>query len=80
MIKVFTLNKNGKIELTKDQLQSLLNDAYYEGKFGTVTTWTYTSPSITPYYTWTGSTLSAENINPENITTATNNLTIKTNL
>lgn len=46
MIKVFTLNKNGKIELTKKQLENLLNEAYYQGK-GYTTTWTYT----TPYYT-----------------------------
>lgn len=31
MIKVFTTNKNGKIELTKDELKKLLDEAYWEG-------------------------------------------------
>lgn len=31
MIKVFTLNKNGKIELTKEELENLLNESYWEG-------------------------------------------------
>ena len=31
MIKVFTLNKNNKIELTKEELESLLNESYWEG-------------------------------------------------
>ena len=31
MIKVFTTNKDGKIELTKDELKALLDEAYWEG-------------------------------------------------
>ena len=31
MIKVFTLNKNKKIELTKQELEKLLNESYWEG-------------------------------------------------
>ena len=31
MIKVFELNKNKKIELTKEELENLLNQAYWEG-------------------------------------------------
>jgi len=31
MIKVFTTNKDGKIELTKDELKKLLDEAYWEG-------------------------------------------------
>lgn len=46
-IKVFNLNKEGKIEFTKEELEKLLNetyeDGYYEGKSHTYT-WT------TPYY------------------------------
>lgn len=30
-IKIFTSNKNGKIELTKEELESLLNEAYKQG-------------------------------------------------
>ena len=32
MIKAFTLNKNGKIELTLEELQKLLDEAEAEGK------------------------------------------------
>lgn len=58
MIKVFTLNKNNKIELSEKELKQLLDDAYWEGyREGNRTTYTYTSPSIlsTPY-TWTTTT------------------------
>lgn len=61
MIKVFTLNKNGKIELTKEQLESLLNEAYYEGK-GYHGTYVYT----TPYY----------NIDPASLTTSDKSITV----
>ena len=52
MIKVFTLNKNNKIELTEKELKQILDEAYWEGyRNGSNTTYTYTSPSIlTPYY------------------------------
>ena len=45
MIKVFTLNEKGKIELTKDELEQLLNESYWEGYGKKPTYWTYTSPS-----------------------------------
>ena len=32
MIKIFTPNENGKIELTKEEIESLLKEAYEEGK------------------------------------------------
>ena len=44
MVKVFTLNKNNKIELTKQELQSLLDEAYWEG-YRSNTSWTWTSPN-----------------------------------
>ena len=31
MIKVFTTNKDGKIELTKEELKALLDEAYWDG-------------------------------------------------
>lgn len=56
MIKSFKFNKNNKIELTKEQLKSLLDDAYWEGYRSASggTTWTYTTPNWTPY-TWISS-------------------------
>ena len=30
-IKIFTPNKNGKIELTKEELENLLNESYRQG-------------------------------------------------
>ena len=45
MTKVFTVNKNGKIELTKDELQKLLDDSYWEGYNANTGTYVYTSPS-----------------------------------
>ena len=44
MIKVFTLNKNGKIELTKKELEQLLNESYWEGYRSRNHYWTYSSP------------------------------------
>lgn len=53
MKKEFKFNKNGKIELSKEQLKSLLDDAYWEGyRSASGTTWTYITPNWTPYY-WT---------------------------
>lgn len=43
MITVITLNKNNKIELTKEELESLLNESYWEG-YNKKNCWTYTSP------------------------------------
>lgn len=47
-IKVFTLNKEGKIELTKEQLEQLLNETYSEGYTdGQGSHFTWTSPYLT---------------------------------
>ena len=59
MVKVFTPNKDGKIEFTKQELEALLNevwnDGYYHNSsyYWTSPTWTSPtiSPTITPYYT-----------------------------
>ena len=57
MIKIFTTNSKGKIELTKEELKELLDEAYWEGCKNHITSWTYTSPTITtPYYYTTSST------------------------
>ena len=49
MIKVFTTNKDGKIELTKDELKKLLDEAYWEGYRANSTTYTYQTPNWSPY-------------------------------
>ena len=78
MIKVFTLNKNGKIELTKKELQQLLNESYWEGYRNNNHFYTYTSPSITtPYITCTTSDITHNTINGD-ITKGS--ITIKSNL
>lgn len=48
LIKVFTKNSNGKIEITPDELKKILDEAYWEGyRSNTITTsWTYNSPSV----------------------------------
>jgi hypothetical protein len=64
MIKVFTTNKNGKIELTKDELKALLDEAYWDGYRANNTTYVYHTPSWTPYQ-WSSVT-SATVSNPAN--------------
>lgn len=47
MIKVFTTNENGKIELTKDELRKLLDEAYWEGYYKNHdSSYIYTTPTI----------------------------------
>ena len=45
MIKVFTTNKDGKIELTKDELKKLLDEAYWEGYKSNSSLYVYNTPS-----------------------------------
>lgn len=47
-IRVFTLNKNNKIELTEDELKKLLDESYQDGKNDARTT-TISTPSY-PYW------------------------------
>ena len=53
MIKVFTVNGNGKIEFTKAELEKLLNETYEEGqkncKCNNTITWTPPYINTTPY-------------------------------
>lgn len=59
MKKEFKFNKNNKIELTKEQLKSLLDQTYWEGyKNGSSTIWTYTTPNYIPSI-WTNATSAA---------------------
>lgn len=70
MIKVFTTNKNGKIELTKDELKSLLDEAYWDGySSNNNVIYTYRSPSWTPYcWTATGSSITLNSTDTANST------------
>lgn len=85
MIKVFTLNKNGKIELTKTELEQLLNESYWEG-YRSYNSWTYSSPSPCPptitYKDWQTTINTATN-KPYTFSTdsisSTDSITIKTN-
>lgn len=83
MIKVFTLNKNGKIELTKKELEQLLNESYWEGyRNNSNLYWTYTSPTINtnPYITYStrDTTCNPYTIKAHDLTA--NSITIKSNL
>ena len=77
MIKVFTVNGNGKIEFTKAELEKLLNDTYAEGqkncKCGSNITWT--NPYITPYINCSDSTTANASTNgaPATATITLNN-------
>ena len=48
MIKVFTKNKNGKIELTEKEIKELLDESYWEGYRSANKSYTY----ISPYPSW----------------------------
>ena len=70
MIKVFTTNKEGKIELTKEELKNLLDEAYWDGYKANSGTFTYHSP-----YIWSNTTATDSNIwtlNTVNASTITN--------
>lgn len=57
MMKVFKLNKENKIEFTKDELKKLLDEVYNEGyKDCKNSTYTWTSPWSPWYYITSDST------------------------
>lgn len=49
MIKVFTKNANGKIELSEEELKSLLDEAYWDGFKANHGSWVYATPTWNPY-------------------------------
>ena len=53
IVKIFQKNKNGKIEFTKEELETLLNEVYWDG-YRANSTWTWTTPSY-PIYATTNS-------------------------
>ena len=60
-IRVFTLNSNGKIELTKEELQGMLDESYRDG-YNSVTITTPSYP-YSPFYYGTTSTESDSTTN-----------------
>ena len=64
MIKAFYLNKKGKIEFTKEELEKLLNEVWYDGKNSAVFTWN------SPYYWSTSPTITCRPLDT-NMTTGT---------
>ena len=70
MVKVFTTNKNGKIELTKDELKDLLDEAYWEGYKANNHIYMYQTPNWSPYQ-WTVTNPSDATIKLSNITSGT---------
>ena len=69
MVKVFTTNKNGKIELTEKELKTLLDEVYWEGYRDNSHSWTYSTPKTYPY--WYGTSTPVTNITSKDITIST---------
>ena len=63
-IRVFTLNSNGKIELTKEELQQMLDESYHDGcNSVTITTPSYPyNPCNGPFYYGTTESDSTTNV------------------
>lgn len=75
MVKIFTTDRNdGRILLTKEELQALLNEAYQEGRMYpyTISTFNTKDYAYTPYY-WTTND-SAITLCYNNISEATSNV------
>lgn len=70
MIKIFTVNKDGKITLTKEELQEIVNEAYWEGYWKNNSTVSISTPSY-PYYTWSNVTNDSITLNGSSITAKT---------
>ena len=69
-IRVFTLNSNGKIELTKEELQQMLDESYRDG-CNSVTIATPSYP-YKPFYYGTTSTESDSTTNVATVNTINN--------
>lgn len=54
MVRIFTTNRNGNIELSKKELKELLDEAYWDGYRANNHSWYYSTPSWKPYV-WTSS-------------------------
>ena len=73
MVHVFTTNKNGKIELTKEELKNLLDESYWDGYKANTGIFSYHSP-----YVWTNTTSNTCTLNtssmPGGTLSASNNV------
>lgn len=49
MIKVFTANKNGKIEISTEELKKILDEAYWEGYRDNNKSWIYSTTNYGGY-------------------------------
>lgn len=67
-IRVFTLNDRGKIELTKEELQQMLDESYRDG-CNSVTITTPSYPTSPFYY---GTTVSDSTANVATVNTTNN--------
>lgn len=67
MIKIFTTDKNGKITLSIDELKSLLDESYWEGYRANNTTWTYSTPSWSPYVITATNSNTSITLNPDSM-------------
>ena len=69
MVKIFTPNKNGKIEFTKSELENLLNEVWRDG-YNSNHYWSWSSPwyggtiycNTTPTDKWSITTSQNDNI------------------
>lgn len=65
-IRVFTLNPNGKIELTKEELQQMLDESYRDGcNSVTITTPSYPYNPCGTFYYGTTESNSTTNVGTE---------------
>ena len=72
-IRVFTLNSNGKIELTKEELQQMLDESYRDGcNSVTITTPSYPYNPYSPFLYTTTSTESDSTKNVATVNTTNN--------
>lgn len=72
-IRVFTLNSKGKIELTKEELQQMLDESYRDGcNSVTITTPSYPYNPYSPFYCGTTSTGSDSTANVATVNTINN--------
>ena len=65
MVKVFEKNKNGKIQFSKEELEKVLNEVYWEGYNQKNNSWVYTTPKLD--YVTTVSNDTGISINCDNI-------------
>ena len=81
-IRVFEINKNGKIELSKSELEAILNEVYNEGKTdGKSELWTWTPPYYNNISTTTHNTTDKFTYNlSSDSTSSTNDTTLENHI